>query len=106
MRRNTRAAAARRGAGRLIRGCSQNPLRKLRKVLASPAQLGRCRRHTTTEGSEAQNPLRKLRKSKPLQTRRKREGQTGKNDQAHQVPSLSRLPRRGGVAVAPLVFNA
>src|SRR5258708_19252985 len=81
MRRNTRAAAARRGAGRLIRGCSQNPLLKLRNVLASPAQLGRCRRHTTTEGSEAQNPLRKLRKSKPLQTRTKRERHTGQNDQ-------------------------
>ena len=43
---------------------------------------------TTTEGSEAsgrvppQNRLRKLRKSKPLQTRRKRERQTGQNDQA------------------------
>ena len=74
----------------------RNPLRKLRKVPASPAQLGRCRRHTTpalsevegTEGSEApgrvppQNRLRKLRKSKPRLTRRKREKQAGPNDQA------------------------
>ena len=41
----------------------------------------------TTVGSEAssrdppKNPLRELRKSKPLQTRRKRERQTGQNDQ-------------------------
>ena len=75
-------------------GCSQNPLRKLRKVPASPAQLGRCRRHTTpalsevegTEGSEAsgrgppQNRLRKLRKNKPRPA--------GQNDQRDQIMSL------------------
>ena len=93
-RRNIRAAAARRGAGRSIRRCSQNPLRKLRKVPASPAQLGRCRRHTTAEGSEAsgrgppQNRLRELRKRKPLPTRRKRK----KRVRQRLRPTLLALP--------------
>ena len=54
--------------------CWQNrPAQIAQSSASSPAQLGRCRRHTATEGSEAAstrpltgNHLRKLRKTKPL----------------------------------------
>ena len=69
---------------------AQNQLRKLRKVPASPAQLGRCRRHATTEGSEAsaQRPSRKIAcancgkaEPRPELEKRERERPAGQNDQ-------------------------
>ena len=75
------------------------PAKSLAQIAESPSlpsaagEVSSSRLYSMAEGSEAsgrrppQNRLRKLRKSKPLPTRRKRERQTGQNDQRDEGDS-------------------